>query len=181
VFLYEKYLGNSIARKGQALEAAQSSFEPSLIRELTRLGARLETAGTLLDQHTATTRLFAYLEDSTLASVQFRTFRFEILPDGNALLTMEGRARSFASVALQSDVFGKGNAIRSPVFDDLNVDPTGDVVFVMSATVDPQLVSYQGSAATDRPAPSEAVQEEIVTPTTTATTSGSGVPGTSTP
>lgn len=176
IFLYQQYLGNSIARKGQELEAARATFEPALIQELTRLDARLETADTLLNRHTALTRLYAFLENNTLQNVQFRNFRYNMLPDGNIVLSMGGRARSFASVALQSDVFGSSDVIRSPVFENLNVDDTGDVVFDLAAFVDPQFILYRPTSVAEPIAPEEFLEEETAATTSATTTSSADSP-----
>lgn len=156
VFLYQQYLESSIARKEQTLEEKRALFEPALIRELSRLDTRLEQAEALLNQHVALTRLFDFLEGNTLQNVQFQSFRYDILSDGNISLAMDGQATSFAAVALQSDVFGDSEVIRSPVFEGLNVGEAGNVVFNVSAFVDTRQVLYQGRS---RPTPSADEEE----------------------
>jgi len=171
-FLYQQFLEGSIARKGQELEQARATFEPALIRELTRLDARLETAETLLGRHTALTELFTFLENNTLESVQFRNFRYNVLPDGNITVSMDGRAASFSSVALQSDVFGRSEFIRSPIFENLNVDQRGDVVFNVTAFVDPRLLSYKTAIASRSLIPEEVLEEDMATTSDETTTEG---------
>ncbi len=55
---------------------------------------------------------------------------------------MNGTARSFNAVALQSDAFGKSSIFKDPIFSNLNLDQEGDVVFDFSAVIDPVRVSY---------------------------------------
>lgn len=143
LFLYQLYLTNSIERKSDELERARASFDPALIQELTRLDTRIETAGSLLDNHIALTRLFAFLEENTLESVQFQNFRYTTLSDEGVTIAMSGKAKSFGAVALQSDVFGNSSFIRDPIFSNLNVDVFGDVTFNMTAFVNPSMLSYR--------------------------------------
>jgi hypothetical protein len=57
---------------------------------------------------------------------------------------MSGLARSFSSVALQSDEFGKNRFIQQPVFSGFSLDDRGDVEFNVTALIDPSVVSYEG-------------------------------------
>ena len=145
LFLYQQFLISSIERKSQDLERARASFEPALIQELTRLEARIETAESLLGSHVALSQLFAFLESNTISSVQFNNFRFAALADGGTTITMDGKARSFGSVALQSDLFGNSAVVQEPIFSNLNVDAFGDVTFTVDAFINPSLLSYRAS------------------------------------
>jgi hypothetical protein len=55
---------------------------------------------------------------------------------------MKGRAKSYASVALQSDVFAEIPFLKEQLFENPNLDPQGNVTFDYSAEVDPSLLSY---------------------------------------
>jgi len=179
-FVYQQYLESSISRKAAELEQARAVFEPALIQELTRLDARLETSKNLLNQHTALTRLFAFLESKTLQNVQFRDFRYSALPDGKIALSMNGRAVSFSSVALQSDVFGNSEFIQSPIFEDLNVDQLGGVVFNVSAFINPALLSYRAAVAArpsepEEPLGGDSLPDDASSGATTTSGDNSGV------
>ncbi|MEK7579419.1 MAG: hypothetical protein AAB460_02740 [Patescibacteria group bacterium] len=145
VFLYERFLETSLTRKKETLEQAKKAFEPELIRELSRLDARLSLAGDLLDAHVAPSGMFDLLEDLTLETVRFTSFGYGI-EEGGVRVTLQGEARSFASVALQSDEFAKNRSVRDPIFSGLTLDERGDVEFTVSALVDPKVLSYKDRA-----------------------------------
>ncbi|MEK7606353.1 MAG: hypothetical protein AAB458_02050 [Patescibacteria group bacterium] len=143
VFGYQKFLESSIVRKKEELQKARAAFEPELIRELSRLDTKLRTAEELLSTHIAVTGIFELLQGVTLETVQFTDFGYALEPLG-VRITMSGLARSFASVALQSDEFGKNRFIREPVFSGFSLDDRGDVEFSVTALIDPSVVSYEG-------------------------------------
>lgn len=143
VFLYEGFVKKNIAEKSTQLEQAREAFEPTLIEELSKLDVRMQSAQEILDSHVALSAFFELLERSTLKSVRFNSFANITSPEGRVGITMKGTARSFNSVALQSDVFGKDPFIRDPLFSNLNLDDLGNVIFDFSATLDPDLLSYR--------------------------------------
>ena len=141
-FLYQQYLVQSIERKEVSLERARSAFEPALIKEMSRLDARMLSAQEILNKHTALSAFFELLESTTLKTVQFDDFGYSVDAEGKMLISMKGKALSFASVALQSDSFGDSTLIQEPIFSGLNLDTKGNVVFDFSAILDPSIVSY---------------------------------------
>ncbi len=143
VFGYKKFLESSIENKREALQRARSAFEPELIRELSHLDTKIATAEKLLTEHVAISGIFDLLQSATLETVQFTNFGFAVEPEG-IRLTMSGVARSFNSVALQSDEFVKNRFISQPVFSNLALNQRGDVTFSASALIDPAAVSYSG-------------------------------------
>lgn len=161
IFLYGRFLVSSIESKKESLERAKNAFEPELIRELSRLDAKLRISQDLLNEHLAPSGIFNLLEGITLETVRFTNMSYSIGEDGVALV-LQGEARSFASVALQSDEFGKNRSIMSPAFSGLTLDERGNVEFTVNAIIDPTTLSYReqatrgGSAFFDVDAPSVA-------------------------
>lgn len=145
-FLYERYLETSLVRKQESLERAKSAFEPELIRELSRLDDKFVIGQRLLDEHIAPSAIFDLLEDLTVESVRFTSFSYSVSEEG-IRINLDGQARSFAAVALQSDEFGKSRSLRQPEFTGLALDARGDVVFDVTALVDARLVSYRERVA----------------------------------
>ena len=56
---------------------------------------------------------------------------------------MTGQAKSFNSVALQSDVFGTERSFKDPIFSNFSLNERGDVIFNFQTTVDPKLLLYR--------------------------------------
>lgn len=143
LFFYTEFLDRSIESKGIELQEARASFAPAKIQELERLSMRINTAQDLLDEHRAPTLLFDLLEELTLKTVQFKNLQYSILPDGRSSISMTGVARSFASVALQSDAFNDEKSIQEPIFSGLNVNENGYALFTFNAFVGGQALSYK--------------------------------------
>lgn len=143
IFLYGEYLKVSISNKEEQLSRARGAFEPALIQELTRVDERIEATNNILDQHTAMSLFFEFLESNTLENVRFNEFLLTAMDADRYLLNMSGSATSFASVALQSDVFGESNVISEPVFSDLDLDIFGNVSFNVNAFVNSSDIKYR--------------------------------------
>jgi hypothetical protein len=153
VFLLKTYTEQSIASKKESLDRQRSAFEPATIEELLRLDKRINASHGLLKSHTAVSLMFADLEARTVENVRFRDFKYEAAGQGRFVLSMSGEARSFNSVAIQSDSFGKSTILKDPIFANLNLDQNGDVIFDFSAVVDPVRISY-AAAVLDAVTPS---------------------------
>lgn len=147
VFLYKQYLTQSLDNKKVSLERARAAFEPALIQELHRLDQRIEHSKDLLANHTAFSSFFDLLSSATLQNVQFKSLNLLTGPDGKVSIQMNGLARSYASVALQSDAFNKAKGVREPIFSALNLDSTGNVTFTINAVLDPALFKYASLVA----------------------------------
>jgi hypothetical protein len=164
LFFYQESLRGGIERRTADLDQARQAFETELFQEIIQLDNRLKTADQLLEQHVAVSRFFDFLEENTLQAVQFTSLEYTALPDGNISIALEGRAQSFSTLALQSDVFNTTNILRNALFADLNVDQLGDVIFSLTATIDKQHLAY-------RPTTESTFEGSFPVETETATTS----------
>ncbi len=140
LFLYERYLTESIATKKDTLERARDAFQPALIRELTRLDTRIQAAKEILELHVAPSAIFGILEQVTLESVRYDSFDYSN-DNGFPTISMAGVATDFEAVALQSDAYGENNFLIEPVVSDLDSDE-GTITFAFKASVEPQTVSF---------------------------------------
>ncbi len=142
VLLRESFLKGSIEQSSTMLEREREKFDIISIRKLTVLDKRLKVSKELLDNHIDLTKLFDILEENTLKNVSFKNFNF-LLTDEGADINMDGVARSYSSVALQSDTFGENPFIINSIFSNLDVNNDGDITFSFSASVDKDIVSYR--------------------------------------
>ncbi|PIT91030.1 hypothetical protein COU17_02550 [Candidatus Kaiserbacteria bacterium CG10_big_fil_rev_8_21_14_0_10_49_17] len=142
IFLYQQIITASIASKSETLDRAREAFEPALIQELIRLDERIDSAQEILNQHISPSAFFDLLERLTLTNVRFTSLSLTRIGEDRIGIEMEGQARSFNSVALQADVFGRDHAIKDPIFSDLNLDQSGNVVFTFTAFLDPTSVRF---------------------------------------
>jgi hypothetical protein len=145
IYFYSANLNKTNAEKSAQITAAKKSFEETLIKTLKRLDRRIANAKTLLDTHIAVTPIFEALEVNTLKTVQFTKFSYTTPVDPSAPVTvrMSGRARDYASIALQSDQLAKNVNIHNSIFSNLSLDAqTGNVTFDLVFTVDADLVHF---------------------------------------
>ena len=144
VFLYNRYLISEIERMSEDLARQKGSLEREVIKELSRLDERIEASKDILDKHITLTPLFELLEQNTLQEVKFESLSFYPEDDG-WILKMNGMANSYATIALQSDVFGDDKNMSELIFSNLGVGSDGGVVFDVSAKIDLRLLSYRNS------------------------------------
>lgn len=143
-FLYERVIESSLASKKESLDRAQEAFEPDLIRELARIDKKITASKEVLSQHISPSELFSLLEELTLENISFTDFEYSAGEEGY-MIRLGGVAKSFSTLALQSDVFGSNRYIIEPVFEDLDLDRVGNVTFSVSAKIDPGLIDYEGN------------------------------------
>lgn len=143
IFLYAEYLKVSITNKEEQLSRARGAFEPALIKELTRVDERIEATDKILDKHTSMSLFFEFLEANTLENIRFNEFLLTQMDADRYFLNMSGTAASFASVALQSDVFGESSIITEPIFSNLDLDNFGNVSFNVDAFINANDIRYR--------------------------------------
>ena len=163
LYFYRANIQKTIVSQQVQLNAARNAFEPSLITELKRLDRRITSANTILNSHIAVSPIFEALELNTLKSIQFTKFTY-VTPTNPKLpikVELSGRARDYASIALESDQLAKNKYIRNSLFSDLTLnEQTGMVLFQLTFDVDPDLVRFTNNLEKF----TTVVEEDILTP-----------------
>jgi len=142
LFGYEKLLQAQIQKMSGDLQAATETVQPELIRDLSRASSRFQSAKLIINNHVTVSRLFSLLESLTLQTVRFNDFSYSADQKGALTIMMSGEARSYASVALQSDIFLNDKSFISPQFSNLDLNQKGNVTFSFKSKIDPGVVSY---------------------------------------
>jgi len=140
---YQKYLEGQIKAMDTDLLAARQALEPDLIKELTRTNDRFIAAEQIISKHEIVSGFFNLLENITLQSVSYSSLSYSANDAGVIEVNMKGFARSYASVALQAQVYGESKFVRDSIFSDLDLNDVGDVTFTLKAHIDPSAVSYE--------------------------------------
>ncbi|MFA6552222.1 MAG: hypothetical protein WCT19_01830 [Candidatus Paceibacterota bacterium] len=170
-FFYQRSLVSEITELDSALSAAKKTFELGFIDEVTVLSNKIEAAKDLLVRHVALTPFFYLLEDETLAKIRFTDLNLSIDENSGAVTaTMTGQAKSFNSIALQSDVFGKETKFKNPTFSDFQLDKDGNVMFKFTTNVDPSILLYKKTVSATTVQNTAVNSPSATTSTTTATT-----------
>jgi hypothetical protein len=142
VFLYQKTLAASNEQKKEQIKSEIAAFEPELTEKLSILKARIDGASELLRTHTALSAFFALLQNNTVSTIQFEDFIFNGDKADDLKISMKGRARSFNDIVFQSDTILANSNIENALFSNFNLDQSGNVEFLLTARIDPSLVSY---------------------------------------
>ena len=149
VYLYEQRLEGQKATLEQSITTARDGLGTEFVSDMKRLGARIEGVKALIKSHVVVSPIFAALEETTLRSVQYKDFQYDIVTDSTTKkevveVSLTGSAKSYSTIALQSDAFAQNDLIKNPVFSGLTVDDqTSRVDFKLVFTVALEDLSYQ--------------------------------------
>jgi len=134
-FGYQLFLDKKVNAKGVELETFRQQIEIEKIAEVEELDRKIRAAEQLLDNHISLTRLFEYLESATLPNVQFKSFGHEINSDDSFVTNLNGVALDYSTLALQSEIFGRGDVFSDVAFSGISLDNLGRVLFSIEAKV----------------------------------------------
>ena len=149
VYLYELRLEGQKATLEQSITTARDGLGTEFVSDMKRLSARIEGVKALIKSHVVFSPIFVALEETTLHSVQYKDFKYDIKTDSATKkdvveVSLTGSAKSYSTIALQSDAFAQNDLIKNPVFSGLTVDDkTARVGFKLVFTVALEDLSYQ--------------------------------------
>jgi hypothetical protein len=144
LYFYRSALRSGITKMENDLDLAKNRFEPERITQLQTLDKRLKASTEILGNHVVVSPIFSMLQDVTMKTVRYTKFTYELGSERDRRVTikMSGVAVGYRSIALQSDIFAKSNLLIDPVFSNLTLDNSGNVVFDLEFSVNPNLVDY---------------------------------------
>ncbi len=146
LYFYKTTLIKTIAQKQEDLNKAKNRFEPGAITDLQILGKRLSAANNVLAKHITIIPVFTALQDLTLKTVRYTKFSYDLSTEAAKpaiKVNLSGVAIGYRAVALQSDLFKKNKNIIDPVFSNLTLDNSGNVLFDLDFSVDSDFVNYK--------------------------------------
>ena len=145
LYFYKTIRVKKITELENTLNLAKNRFEPSKIVELQVLDKQLKAASEILSKHSTVIPIFEVLEQLTMKTVRFTRFSYSLGTEEKLIIKvkMSGVAIGYRSIALQSDLFAKNKNLIDPVFSNLTLDNSGNVVFDLEFSVDPNFVNYQ--------------------------------------
>lgn len=122
-----------------SLATARESLGESVLKKIERLDLKLRVIDRLLGEHVVLTPIFdEILSPHTIQSVQYRKFVYD-----NGVASIEGVAKSYSDIAVQSNRFADEPRIKSFIFSDLDLDTKGGIVFKLKMEFDPALIRYR--------------------------------------
>lgn len=141
-FVYAKVIERNISDKGIRLKAAQERLDIDEISKFKRFDDRLKLLKILLENHISLTTFIEYLKTATLKGVQYDSFSFSLVEGNDVRMGMKGKAISFNTLALQSEIFKNTSAIKTLGFSNILVTEEGLVEFTLDIIIDRQEISY---------------------------------------
>lgn len=148
LYFYKGSLTTNITQRQIDLDKAKNRFEPAKITELQLLDKRLRASSEILSNHTTILPIFQELSAITMKTVRYTKFSYSIGTEKNAKLAvqMSGIAVGYRSVALQADLFtSKGKNFINPIFSNLTLDNSGNILFDLNFSIDPAFVNYKAT------------------------------------
>ena len=144
LYFYKGIIKGNITSMENNLNLAKNRFEPSKIAELQVLDKRLRASSEILSKHITVTPVFSALEQLTMKTVRYTKFNYDWGIEKNTInIKMSGQAIGYRSIALQSDLLAKNKNLIDPIFSNLTLDSSGNVLFDLDFSVDPNFVNYQ--------------------------------------
>ncbi len=143
MILYRNSLKQQVDVLSDSLERAKATFEFPLINELFNVSEKIKVSKVLLEQHKTIAPIFDFLEKSTLKDVRFKSFKYSFLKDKELIISMEGMAKSYSSLALQGKAFEEEKNIKTVSFSGLNLGDKGAINFKVTLALDPSFISYK--------------------------------------
>jgi hypothetical protein len=160
VYLYEKQLEGKKSKLETSITDARDGLGTEFVADMKRLNARIDGVKYLIKEHIVVSPIFTALQETTLRSVQYEHFVYSTSTDSSGVdmvnVTITGSAKSYATIALQSDAFSKNSIIKNPVFSSLEVDDNTDrIKFKLEFNVNASDLTYEkliaGSSQTQSP------------------------------
>lgn len=171
-YFYRAVLTRNIEELSRSVTRAEEIVSPALVGRLNAYDKRSRAVKTLLDKHIVLSPVFDLLEALAISSVRFSDFEYSLGREGNAKLVLSGEAKSYSALAAQSNLLGKSEYIKEPIFSNFALNTIGNVTFNFSSGVERGFQLYRSTLAKEAPAakPAEAGAE---TEGSAATTTGS--------
>lgn len=151
LFVYKIYLKKQKESLSVSLAVARDSFEKETIDELNLFDQRTQSVKQILGSHVVQSPMFALLGEVTIPSIQYTSFEQQT-NDKGFLVSIEGLARDYKSIALQSEVLNseKGRYFKNVLFSNLTKDKNNNIGFDLKFNVDPNLLSYEKNDLLER-------------------------------
>lgn len=135
--------GNKQCGLKESLNLAVKDLQLAKLADLKRLDTKLKNGSTVLNGHLTLKPFFDLLGQLTAQNIQYKKLQFG---KGNNF-ELDGIAKSYDDIAFQQKVFADPDRgqkyISSFVFSNFDLDAKGNVIFKLSLSVDPKLLSYR--------------------------------------
>jgi len=141
---YSQFLMHIEDTKAAELKKEQEAVVAETLKEYVRLKDRFNASEQLLANHITLSRFFDELESLTLQNVQFTNLRLSIAGDGTAKIDLDGIAKNFNALAVQSNQVASNKNIKRAIFSGIRFDSGTEkgsrILFKLTADLEADLV-----------------------------------------
>lgn len=142
LYVYKGIVRSDIQNLQSQMAEAEKNIDKKTIDEMSQFGKKLDLVKAVVSKHQVVSNFLDSLASSTVSSVQFTDFNYGNLEPGKLAVTLKGKATSYATVALQEQVFSQNKYFKSVLFSNLNLADKGMISFDLAISVDPQISIY---------------------------------------
>lgn len=148
LYYYNDSLNKIVAEKTIEIKKAQKEFSDAPeVAEAKIFRTRADLAKALLDSHTVTSPVFAFLSKNTTESIFYSKFSFKGEASG-ATLDISGEAPNYAALAYQADVFRtKTKELSGFSVSNVSLTDFGTINFSFSMRFTPSYLLYVQSVS----------------------------------
>ncbi|MBN2093802.1 MAG: hypothetical protein JW740_00280 [Candidatus Zambryskibacteria bacterium] len=142
VYFYKFTLDKEIRDLQAQLAEVEKNMDKEIINEILAFDRKLDLTKTLINKHKVVSNFLENLSSTTVSRVWFDNFSYNMSEQGGLTADLEGESSSYATLALQEDIFNKNEFFRSVTFSNLNLTDKGRVSFSLKIEVDPEIAIY---------------------------------------
>jgi hypothetical protein len=142
MYVYKGMVQSDITSLESQMASAEKSINQKSIKDMAAFSKKLEIMKTLVTNHEVIAGFLNLMSSSTVSTVQFTGLSYSQDKDGSLAVSLKGKATSYASVALQEDVFSRDKHISEINFSNLSLTDDGMVSFDLTMSVDSKISVY---------------------------------------
>lgn len=142
MYFYKGIIKNEIKDLESQLAEAEKNIDKKTIDEMAQFDQKLDIAKSLVAKHQIISGFMGMLSSSTVSAIQFTDFNYGNLEQNKLSVKMQGKATSYAAIALQESIFYQNKYLKSISFSNLNLAEKGLVSFDLDMTIDQQITAY---------------------------------------
>jgi hypothetical protein len=142
MYIYKGMIQSNITSLESQMASAEKSIDQKSIKDMAAFSKKLETMKTLVNNHEVIAGFLNSLSSSTVATIQFTGLSYTQDKNSSLKISLKGKATSYASIALQEDVFSRDKNFTDVNFTNLNLTDDGTVSFDLTMLVSEKIAVY---------------------------------------
>ncbi|MEK7117002.1 MAG: hypothetical protein AAB837_02460 [Patescibacteria group bacterium] len=142
MYVYKGIIKSEIQNLQSQLAESEKNIDKKTIGDMSQFAKKLDIVKSIVYKHQVISNFLSSLASSTVSSVQFTDFAYNNAKEDSLDVTLHGKADSYASIALQENIFSQNKRFKSMLFSNLTLADKGEVSFDLAISVDPQISVY---------------------------------------